>query len=68
MNASKCYRLETKTSNTETNLAIFLRRWLDKIIKSLILKSLQKLARHLLYLLHNKNKKQQTHKNKTYRL
>lgn len=39
-----------------------------KNIKTLILKDFKKLARHLLYLLHNKNKKRQTHKNKTYRL
>jgi len=39
-----------------------------KNLKPLIYKGFEKLARLLLSLWHNKNKKQQTNKNKTYRL
>jgi len=39
-----------------------------KNLKPLIYKDFKKLARLLLSLWHNKNKKQQTNKNKTYRL
>ncbi|CAI8883524.1 conserved hypothetical protein [Pseudomonas sp. IT-P12] len=57
-----------KASNTETNCQGLPERKIPQNIKLLILKDFEKLAWLLLSLWHNKNKKQQTNKNKTKRL
>jgi hypothetical protein len=57
-----------KASNTETNCLALPSLKKPENFKPLILKAFKKLARHLLSLSHNKNKKPQTNKNKTKRL